>query len=123
MCSAYFSYLSPVFKRMKWPGFRERGFSIPRLNHNKYETTTPTSFIHFFAGCTTTQVTQALKEANKAIGTSSPSLTTAEVAEGLKEALIKGISIGADQVSQLDGYFKKSVDQDPFPSRCEESGG
>lgn len=69
----------------------------------------------FFAGCTTTQVTQALKEANKAIGTSSPSLTTAEVAEGLKEALIKGISIGADQVSQLDGYFKNPSIKIPFP--------
>ncbi len=33
-------------------------------------------------------------------------LTTAEVASGLKEALNKGISKGAERLSQKDGYYK-----------------
>lgn len=64
--------------------------------------------------CTTTQLNQAINDINKSIGGQKP-LTTAEVAEGLKEALINGISKGADQVSQLDGYFKNPEVKIPFP--------
>jgi hypothetical protein len=64
--------------------------------------------------CTTAQINQTLGEVNKAIG-SEKALTTAEVAEGLKEALIKGISNGSDIVSQLDGYFKNPEIRIPFP--------
>jgi hypothetical protein len=77
--------------------------------------------IFFFAmvfvlgACTSTQVTQAIGDINKTIGGSSQPLTTAEVAEGLKEALIKGISTGSDLVSQLDGYFKNPEIKIPFP--------
>ena len=42
-------------------------------------------------------------------------LTTAEVAEGLKEALIQGISNGSDMASQVDGYFKNPEIKIPFP--------
>ncbi|MBL0745897.1 DUF4197 domain-containing protein [Chryseolinea lacunae] len=64
--------------------------------------------------CTSAQISQTLGEVNKAIGTQQP-LTTAEVAEGLKEALVKGISNGSDIVSQLDGYFKNPEIKIPFP--------
>lgn len=66
------------------------------------------------AGCTSAQINQALGDANKALGSDKP-LTTAEVAEGLKEALIKGISTGSDLVSITDGYFKNAEIKIPFP--------
>jgi hypothetical protein len=66
--------------------------------------------------CTSAQINQALGDVNKTLGTSSPApLTTPEVAQGLKEALIKGISKGADLVSQADGYFKNPEIKIPFP--------
>jgi hypothetical protein len=64
--------------------------------------------------CTTAQINQTLGDVNKTLGGSQP-LTTAEVAEGLKEALIKGISNGSDIVSQMDGYFKNPEIKIPFP--------
>lgn len=65
-------------------------------------------------GCTTAQINQAIDSVNKTIGSEKP-LTTAEVAEGLKEALVKGISTGADLVSVTDGYFKNPQIKIPFP--------
>ncbi len=65
-------------------------------------------------GCTTAQINQTLSEVNKAIGAEKP-LTTAEVGDGLKEALVKGISNGSDLVSQVDGYFKNPEIKIPFP--------
>lgn len=65
--------------------------------------------------CTTAQINQTLGDLNKTPGGGSPPLTTAEVAEGLKEALIKGISTGSDLVSQVDGYFKNPEIKIPFP--------
>lgn len=67
-----------------------------------------------FTACTTAQINQALNDANKVINGEKP-LTTAEVVEGLKEALVNGISKGSDQVSQLDGYFKNPEIKIPFP--------
>lgn len=66
------------------------------------------------AGCTSAQINQAIDGVNKTIG-GEKSLTTAEVAEGLKEALVKGISTGADLVSVTDGYFKNPEIKIPFP--------
>ncbi|MCU0419525.1 MAG: DUF4197 domain-containing protein [Cyclobacteriaceae bacterium] len=65
-------------------------------------------------GCTTAQLNQAISDANKMLGSEQP-LTNAEVGEGLKEALIKGISNGSDIVSQVDGYFKNPELKIPFP--------
>lgn len=65
-------------------------------------------------GCTSAQINQALDDVNKTLGGEKP-LTTAEVAEGLKEALVKGISTGADLVSVTDGYFKNPEIKIPFP--------
>lgn len=67
-----------------------------------------------FGACTSAQINQTLGDVNKTLGGSAP-LTTAEVAQGLKEALIKGISTGADLVSQLDGYYKNPEIRIPFP--------
>jgi hypothetical protein len=63
--------------------------------------------------CTSAQINQALGDLNKSLG--GGELTTAEVTEGLKEALVKGISTGSDQASQLDGYFKNPQIKIPFP--------
>jgi hypothetical protein len=64
--------------------------------------------------CTSAQINQAVTEAEKAMESPAP-LTSADVAEGLKEALVKGISNGADIVSQTDGYFKSPEIKIPFP--------
>lgn len=64
--------------------------------------------------CTSAQINQAIGDVNKTIGSEKP-LTTAEVAEGLKEALVKGVSTGSDLVSVTDGYFKNSEIKIPFP--------
>ena len=64
--------------------------------------------------CTAAQINQAISDANKAVNGEKP-LTTAEVGEGLKEALINGISKGSDLVSQADGYFKNPEIKIPFP--------
>jgi len=66
------------------------------------------------SACTTAQINQTIGEVNKTMGSQTP-LTTQDVAAGLKEALIKGISNGADLVSQLDGYFKNPSIKIPFP--------
>jgi hypothetical protein len=64
--------------------------------------------------CTTAQINQTIGDVNKAMGSETP-LTTAEVVEGLKEALIKGISTGSDLASQVDGFFKNPEIKIPFP--------
>lgn len=68
----------------------------------------------FLVSCTSTQINQALGDLNKSVNGDKP-LTTAEVAEGLKEALINGISSGSDQASKVDGYFKNPQIKIPFP--------
>lgn len=66
--------------------------------------------------CSSAQIGKVLNEANKTLGQHQQQpLTTEEVAEGLKEALTKGISKGADLVSQLDGYYKNPEIKIPFP--------
>jgi hypothetical protein len=67
-----------------------------------------------FTACTSAQLNQTMGEVNKAIGKDAP-LTSTEVANGLKEALVKGISNGSDMASQLDGYFKNPKIKIPFP--------
>jgi hypothetical protein len=66
------------------------------------------------AGCTSAQINQAISDVNKTISGDEP-LTTSEVGDGLKEALVKGITVGADKVSQTDGYFKDPHIKIPFP--------
>lgn len=55
-----------------------------------------------------------IKEIKESVGTGGK-LSTAEVAEGLKEALTTGASKGSDLVSQLDGYYRNPEIRIPFP--------
>lgn len=72
--------------------------------------------VFVLTACSTAQVNQALNNAGKVLtSTAEKPLTSAEVGEGLKEALIAGISKGADLTSQLDGYLKNPEIKIPFP--------
>lgn len=64
--------------------------------------------------CTSAQINQTLNQVGKVTGTEK-ALTTAEVSDGLKEALTNGIVKGADQLSATDGYFKNPEIKIPFP--------
>ena len=66
------------------------------------------------SACTSAQINQTLSTVNQSMSGEQP-LTTDQVGEGLKEALIKGISNGSDMASQLDGYFKNPEIKIPFP--------
>ncbi|MBS1488307.1 MAG: DUF4197 domain-containing protein [Bacteroidetes bacterium] len=73
-------------------------------------------FIYFvLSACSAAQLSQAVSDANQVLGTTQP-LTSADVGNGLKEALTNGISKGADLTSQIDGYFKNPEIKIPFPS-------
>jgi hypothetical protein len=74
-----------------------------------------TSFIIAFllVGCTSAQISQVISDFGKETGDNTP--TTSEVAEGLKEALLKGVSVGADKLSQADGYLGNAQIKIPFP--------
>ena len=73
------------------------------------------AYVFILGACTSAQINQTIGDVNKTLGGSPAPLTTAEVAQGLKEALIKGISTGSDLVSQVDGYFKNPQIRIPFP--------
>jgi hypothetical protein len=75
--------------------------------------------IFLYAGCSSSQISQTLGEVNKALELEQP-LTTAEVGEGLKEALIKGISNGSDLASRVDGYFQNPKIKIPFPPEAKK---
>ncbi len=64
--------------------------------------------------CTTQQITQALDDYlnEKPTGT--------EVSGGLKEALIQGITKGAANAGQTDGFFKNPLIKIPFPPEAEK---
>src|SRR3989337_3013758 len=72
-------------------------------------------YVFVLGACTAAQFNQTIGEVNKTLGGDSTPLTTAEVVQGLKEALIKGISTGSDLASQLDCYFKNPEIKIPFP--------
>jgi len=69
--------------------------------------------------CTSVQINQALGTVNDVLN-SPDELTSAQVGAGLKEALTKGISKGADKVSVLDGYFKNPKIKIPFPPEVQK---
>ncbi|HZY81779.1 MAG TPA: DUF4197 domain-containing protein [Cyclobacteriaceae bacterium] len=70
-------------------------------------------FLVVLLGCTSAQINQAISDFGKSGGNNRP--TSSEVAEGLKEALLKGVSTGADKLSVADGYFKNPEIKIPFP--------
>jgi hypothetical protein len=61
------------------------------------------------------QLDKLINDAKKAIGTPK-ALTKEEVANGLKEALVNGITKGTDLTSKMDGYFKNPEIKIPFPN-------
>jgi hypothetical protein len=69
------------------------------------------------SGCASGQLNlnKALEDAKKKLQTGSVTPTAAEVAEGLREALVKGTSRSSDVLSQLDGYYKNPQIKIPFP--------
>lgn len=72
------------------------------------------SLVFILSACTSAQINQALSDVNKTLSKDTP-LTASDVGAGLKEALVKGISTGADNASQTDGYFKNLKIKIPFP--------
>jgi hypothetical protein len=74
--------------------------------------------ISFFLLCIVYGATaqfESLKKAAKTLSGGGGNLSSAEIAEGLKEALTNGVSKGSDIVSQVDGYFKNPEIKIPFP--------
>ena len=67
--------------------------------------------ILFCSSCTVQQIQQTIDE----YMSEEKALTSADVASGLKEALVTGISKGKDQVGKLDGYLKNPTIKIPFP--------
>lgn len=67
-------------------------------------------------GVATAQI--SLDKLKKAV--KGESLSTEEVAAGLKEALTNGASKGSDLVSQVDGYFKNAEIKIPFPPEVQK---
>ncbi|MDH5474683.1 MAG: DUF4197 domain-containing protein [Cyclobacteriaceae bacterium] len=67
-------------------------------------------------GCTATQINQTIGAVGDILNeNSTTSLTSTQVASGLKEALTKGVTKGAANVSQPDGYLKNLNIKIPFP--------
>ena len=69
------------------------------------------------AGCKATseaQVNKVLSDFGKIIN-GGDELTTGEVTDGLKEALIQGITNGSDQASAVDGYLGNNLIRIVFP--------
>jgi hypothetical protein len=83
------------------------------MNENYFMRGMQLLWVTTLIGCSSAQLNQVLSDAGK-MATEKP-LTTAEVGEGLKEALVNGISKGADLVSQLDGYYQNPEIKIPFP--------
>lgn len=61
-------------------------------------------FLIFLVSCSSADINKLLQ----GVGGQGP-LTETEVSQGLKEALIQGISKGADQASQSDGFFRNEL--------------
>ncbi|MDQ3534220.1 MAG: DUF4197 domain-containing protein [Bacteroidota bacterium] len=58
---------------------------------------------------------QLLKGTKDVFKTGKSGLSQQDAAEGIKEALIKGVSNGVQEVNKTDGYFKNPKIKIPFP--------
>ena len=72
------------------------------------------SCILIFVSCSAQNFNQLKQVADDYLNEAKP-LTSGEVASGLKEALVQGISKGSNSASKLDGYFKNPQIKIPFP--------
>ena len=66
-----------------------------------------------FTSCTSSQINKALNDILET-GANTP-VTEGEMQAGLREALINGITNGANVVSKTDGYFKNPKIKIPWP--------
>jgi hypothetical protein len=64
-------------------------------------------------GCTAQQIQQARKTIEDALA--EETLTSADVANGLKEALVQGANNGTSTISKLNGYYNNPQIKIPFP--------
>jgi len=64
---------------------------------------------------------QLFKDAKKMLGQKSTGLSEKDAADGIKEALIKGITEGVKLVAKLDGYFGNPEIKIPFPPEAKEA--
>ena len=69
-------------------------------------------------GCTAEQISKTLNSVGDTLA--SEQLTETDVANGLKEALIKGAKKGSDQASKTDGFYKNPMLKIPFPPKVQE---
>lgn len=67
-----------------------------------------------FGSCTSAQIAGLPQTVTDAVQANKP-LTSEEVGRGLKEALSVGISKGASNASQPDGFYQNSLIRIPFP--------
>jgi hypothetical protein len=74
------------------------------------------TILSILAGCTAQQIQQAMDDY---LNSSNP-LTSQEVASGLKEALVQGISKGSANASKTDGFFKNPQIKIPFPPDAQQ---
>jgi len=70
--------------------------------------------------CSCASQGQIWQDAKKQLGLEEDGYTEAEAGEGIKQALIKGITKGVSEVSQLDGYFKNPEIKIPFPPEAQK---
>lgn len=73
-------------------------------------------FLLMLAACTTQELARTV---DILTGTDAP-LTESEVTAGLREALINGITRGADEVSQQGGYLNDPIIRIPFPPEVQK---
>ena len=66
------------------------------------------------SGCTSTQLSTAIKSVDDLLG-GGDELTSADVVAGLKEALIVGADLSTKASSSVDGYFGNPEIKIPFP--------
>ena len=77
------------------------------------------AFVLFLIGLGGNAIAQInLKKLKKTL--EGESLSTEEVAQGLKEALTNGVSKESDLVSKVDGYFKNPEIKIPFPPEVKQ---
>lgn len=68
-------------------------------------------------GCTATDLNRVLQGASNAV------LSNDEVANGLKEALVKGISVGSESASKEDGFFRNELIRIALPEEFRKIEG
>lgn len=68
-------------------------------------------------GCTATDLNRVLQGASNAV------LSNEDVANGLKDALVKGISVGAESASQEGGFFKNELIRIALPEEFRKVEG